>query len=112
MDFRHDWPDAESIKILQNIKAAMKPTSRVLIRKSFATFLYSEHDIPVLDEFVLQEASRSQASEASSTGEDIAPEPLLPNYGAGRIRRYHQDINMMCVLNSKERTLQEFVDLG
>lgn len=29
-----------------------------------------------------------------------------------RIRLYHQDLNMMNLLNSKERTLPEFIDLG
>lgn len=41
-----------------------------------------------------------------------APEPLLANFGMGRARLYNQDINMMNVLNSKERTLDEFVKLG
>lgn len=41
-----------------------------------------------------------------------APKPLLPNFGMGRVRLYQQDLNMMSILNSKERTLQEFVDMG
>lgn len=41
-----------------------------------------------------------------------APEPLLANYGMARVRIYQQDINMMSFLNSKERTLQEFIDMG
>jgi hypothetical protein len=41
-----------------------------------------------------------------------APEPLLPNYGEARIRQYTVDINMMTVLNSKERTLEDFIILG
>jgi hypothetical protein len=41
-----------------------------------------------------------------------APEPLLANYGMGRIRLYQQDMNMMNLFNSQERTLQEFVDMG
>ena len=34
----HDWPDAESIKILSGVKEAMAPHSRVLLRKSFSNF--------------------------------------------------------------------------
>ena len=30
----HDWPDAESIKILSGIRKAMAAHSRVLVRKS------------------------------------------------------------------------------
>lgn len=29
---RHDWPSTECVKILSNVRAAMKPSSRVLIR--------------------------------------------------------------------------------
>jgi hypothetical protein len=41
-----------------------------------------------------------------------APEPLLPNFGEGRIRQYILDINMMAVFNSRERTLEQFIELG
>ncbi|GJE93466.1 O-methyltransferase [Phanerochaete sordida] len=87
----HDWPDASCVQILTNVKAAMKPTARVLIQ-----------------EYVLQQTTREDAV----IGNDLAPEPLLPNYGNGRIRRYYQDITMLIGLNSKERTLQEFIDIG
>jgi hypothetical protein len=30
----------------------------------------------------------------------------------GRIRLYEQDMNMMALFNSQERTLQEFIDMG
>jgi hypothetical protein len=64
-----------------------------------------------IDENVLQATARS--SDASDlTSEDVAPEPLLPNYGVGRIRRYGLDVNMMCALNGRERTLREFIDIG
>ena len=32
----HDWPDADSIKILSGVKKAMAPHSRVLVRKSYS----------------------------------------------------------------------------
>ena len=41
-----------------------------------------------------------------------APEPLLPNYGDGRIRQYNLDIHMMTLLNSQERRLPEIIRLG
>lgn len=86
----------------------MKVTSRILIRKRYdetETLLAFSHHV---DEYVLQQTTR----EAPTIGDDSAPEPLLPNYGNGRIRRYYQDVNMMISLNSKERTLQEFIDIG
>lgn len=33
--FSHDWPDADCVKIFQQVQKAMGPNSRVLIRKSF-----------------------------------------------------------------------------
>ncbi|KAJ3505864.1 hypothetical protein NLJ89_g7188 [Agrocybe chaxingu] len=41
-----------------------------------------------------------------------APLPMLPNYGAGRIRQYNLDLHMMAMLNSEERKLADFVRLG
>lgn len=40
-----------------------------------------------------------------------APEPLLPNYGAGGLRPYAEDVGMMVYFNGKERTLTEYVEL-
>ncbi|KAJ7619475.1 S-adenosyl-L-methionine-dependent methyltransferase [Roridomyces roridus] len=73
----HDWPLVECKKILDNIHKATKPSSRLFIH-----------------EFVLQYA----AAESGSNVEK-APEPLLPNWGIGRVR--HQ-----------ERTLAEFIEMG
>ncbi|KAG6831459.1 hypothetical protein H0H92_010368 [Tricholoma furcatifolium] len=41
-----------------------------------------------------------------------APEPMLPNFGVGRIRQYSLDIFMMTLFNSMERTLKEFTELA
>jgi hypothetical protein len=41
-----------------------------------------------------------------------APAPLLSNYGEGRIRQYHLDVSLMVLVNSQERTLDEYVNLG
>ncbi|KAJ7634566.1 S-adenosyl-L-methionine-dependent methyltransferase [Roridomyces roridus] len=86
----HDWPLAECKKILDNIRKVAKPSSRLFIH-----------------EFVLQYA----AAEAG-TNVEKAPAPLLPNWGVGRVRQYNQDINMMICLNSQERTLAEFTEMG
>ncbi|KAF8992613.1 S-adenosyl-L-methionine-dependent methyltransferase [Cyathus striatus] len=88
----HDWPDSECLKILQNVRKALDVNGRLLIH-----------------EFVLQHAVREPSDKLAL---DQAPEPLLANYGIGRARMYQQDINMMSLMNSKERTLQEFLDLA
>ena len=41
-----------------------------------------------------------------------APEPLLANFGAGKIHLYNSDMNMMSMLNSQERQLESFVELA
>ena len=63
----------------------------------------------LLDEFVLQHADRKAEGDSAF---QQAPEPLLPNYGVGSIRQYNLDLDMMVMLNSKERTLEEFTAIG
>ncbi|KAF4581762.1 hypothetical protein EYR40_002780 [Pleurotus pulmonarius] len=86
----HDWPDDDCVKILKNVRKAVGKNGKLLI-----------------NEFVLQYIVRGGL--ASNTQ---APAPLLPNYGAANRRLYQQDMNMMIQFNSKERTLEEFVNLG
>jgi len=61
------------------------------------------------DEFIIQSAYRVPESEATCLQ---APEPLLPNYGDGRLRQYAMDINIMTLMNGRERTLMDFIRLG
>ncbi|KAF8164770.1 S-adenosyl-L-methionine-dependent methyltransferase [Crassisporium funariophilum] len=88
----HDWPDADCIQILTGVRKAMAPHSRVLVQ-----------------EYILQHANRVPDAESEFKQ---APEPLLPNYGAGRIRQYNLDLDMMTMLNSEERRLSDFIRLG
>ncbi|KAK7453204.1 hypothetical protein VKT23_011884 [Stygiomarasmius scandens] len=83
----HDWAGDAPVTILSNVRKAMKSTSKLLIH-----------------EFVPQYIVREKSSKA--------PEPLLPNYGAASRRLYFQDLNMMQQFNSKERTLEEFIEMG
>ncbi|ETW76185.1 hypothetical protein HETIRDRAFT_390575 [Heterobasidion irregulare TC 32-1] len=87
----HDWPVDDCIRILKNIRAALKPGSRVLIH---------EYIVP------------SNVDLEPESGMETAPEPLLPNYGYGSARTYLQDVNMLILLNAGERTLNEFKDIG
>ena len=55
----------------------------------------------------------TSSSPMSPPGLEYAPPPLLANYGAGRMRAYDLDINMLHLLgDAKERTVEEFVELG
>ncbi|KAJ7634571.1 S-adenosyl-L-methionine-dependent methyltransferase [Roridomyces roridus] len=89
----HDWPTAECKKILDNIRKVVKPSSRLLINES-----------------VMQYAAPQDGD--SGDHEKVAPEPLLPNYGMGRVRPYAQDLNMMVLFDAQERTLTEFIEMG
>ncbi|KDR72502.1 hypothetical protein GALMADRAFT_142824 [Galerina marginata CBS 339.88] len=89
----HNWTDEKAVKILESVRQAMGSHSRVLV-----------HD------HVLRHMSPMTGSDAD--GLDTAPKPLLPNYGAGQIRVYHQDLTMMMMYNTRERTTTEIINLG
>ncbi|KAI0044137.1 S-adenosyl-L-methionine-dependent methyltransferase [Auriscalpium vulgare] len=88
----HDWPLEDCVTILKNVRAAMKPGSRILV-----------HEYIVPSNF---------PSKSGDAGVESAPKPLLPNFGYGNTRTYLQDVHMCIVLNACERTLAEFKDLG
>ncbi|KAG5723429.1 Sterigmatocystin 8-O-methyltransferase, partial [Termitomyces sp. T112] len=92
------WSDEKCIRILRNIRAVLKPSACILL-----------HD------YVLQHTNRDytgtpQADSVLTLKE--APEPLLPNYGAGHVHQYNLDIATMVLLNSRERTMEEFIDIA
>ncbi|KAG2346546.1 S-adenosyl-L-methionine-dependent methyltransferase [Suillus weaverae] len=89
----HNWPDAEATTIFRNIRKAMGPNSRVLI-----------HDCVMVQTF--------QEPGVATDGLTLAPEPMLPNFGAGSHRTYQMDLTMWFTLNSKERTLDELKTIG
>ena len=91
----------------------MAPHSRVLVRKSHSDFLCPTSDKNTIllhpEEYILQSASRVPEEKSPIKQ---APEPLLPNYGVGRIRQYNLDIDVMATLNGQERRLPDFIKLG
>jgi hypothetical protein len=110
----HDWPDDDCIKILSGVRKAMAPHSRLLVRKShfnFVSKILAKNKLKNFhpDEYIIQPANRVPEEQAPVKQ---APEPMLPNYGAGRIRQYNLDVQMMLMLNSQERRLPDFIKLG
>ncbi|KAI6157168.1 S-adenosyl-L-methionine-dependent methyltransferase [Pisolithus tinctorius] len=79
--------------ILCNISKAMEPHSRLLIHG-----------------YVITGANRRPEEEQLRI--DIAPEPMLPNFGAGSSRKYRQDLNMWMLHNAKERTVDDQIALA
>ncbi|KAF4618347.1 hypothetical protein D9613_011690 [Agrocybe pediades] len=86
----HNWPDADVISILKSVSKAMSPKSRVVIQ-----------------DYVMQHLYREPGKEDDQGFQMDAEEPLLPNYGAGQVRLYSQNMTMMLVFNAKERTFDE-----
>lgn len=88
-------------------KQAYYPCVLCSIRRLFLMCL-------LIDDTVLRQAVRTTSpspSQKDATFQDVAPEPLLPNYGAARIRTYELDMIMMNLLGSAARTLDEFLSL-
>ncbi|KAF9052593.1 S-adenosyl-L-methionine-dependent methyltransferase [Rhodocollybia butyracea] len=86
-------PESHCLKILQNVRKAMKATSKLII-----------------DDIVLRNPVRSSTSEHEQAL-DHAPEPLLLNWGAARVRANYTDMNMMNLLDGKVRTLSELIEI-
>jgi hypothetical protein len=128
----HDWSDEEAIAILQSVRKAMGPKSRLLIRAVSVitfSFLYLIGLVEFADEFILQYLNEDPDKPAEDVvclivtsllggfqNEGVfcmqAPKPLLPNFGSGNIRLYNQDVNMLVMANSTERTFAEYTALG
>ncbi|KAH9932971.1 O-methyltransferase [Fomitopsis serialis] len=94
----HNWPDAECIKILKNVRNSCTKDTRIVIVDNIMLF-----------------ASRSQEIEGQETGtsdpDALAPEPLLANWGVANSLSYKQDLNMLSNHNACERTVPEFAYL-
>ncbi|KAG6877727.1 hypothetical protein C0992_009407 [Termitomyces sp. T32_za158] len=87
----HDWADENCIKILRNLRAAAAPHSKLFIVES-----------------VLLYACKDTDSGGAKQSGQAPPPPLLPNYGHANAFAYTVDIQMMVLMNSKERTFQQF----
>jgi hypothetical protein len=90
-----DWPDAESVKILQNIAISMDSKSRLLINEMLIQPLHRKGPVYEVGE--------------GEQGIGDAPPPLPSNYGdKWQFQRDHQ---MLLSLQGQERDRQEFVEL-
>ncbi|KAH8111801.1 S-adenosyl-L-methionine-dependent methyltransferase [Phellopilus nigrolimitatus] len=97
--FEHNWPDNECVVILKNVAKAMYSRAESIL---------------LIQDIVLRHAITHNMNATNSVDTDVnlAPAPLLPNFGAARYREYAADINMLNLLGAKERTLEEFIALG
>ncbi|KAI0682005.1 S-adenosyl-L-methionine-dependent methyltransferase [Earliella scabrosa] len=94
----HNWADEPCKKILSNLRAAAAPETNLII----------------VDQ-ILPLACRTdpQATDGTTQTALVPPDsPLLPNLGKALVGGYHFDLTMMTMMNGKERTAQEFVELA
>ncbi|KAF5354576.1 hypothetical protein D9758_011239 [Tetrapyrgos nigripes] len=94
----HNWPDKYNAQILRNLREAATPSTTL-----------------VMIDYVLPYACRQPADgvlgQIEGDVNDIAPEPLLPNYGPLSESAYGFDFMMMLYFNAQEHTLLQFKEL-
>ena len=73
-----------------------------------ATILRYTKTYSLSEEYILQHTNRLPDDQSEFIQ---APQPLWPKDGVGRLRRYNLDINIVTMLNSEERRLEEFIRL-
>ncbi|KAG6910302.1 hypothetical protein DXG01_011699 [Tephrocybe rancida] len=89
----HDWPDHDAKRILSNLRDAAGPSSKLILFDTLA--LYSCED------------------PSSTVSVRKVPSPLLANLGvAGAGFATGLDLQMLTLFNGKERTEDEFRELG
>ncbi|KAL0952703.1 hypothetical protein HGRIS_006939 [Hohenbuehelia grisea] len=94
----HDWPGNYCVQILQHLRDAAGPNTRLVVVDSIIRFACKDS--------------------GSITGERIqgyepkeAPAPLLANYGAQGAMAYIGDMVMYLTLNAQERTITQHAQL-
>ncbi|KAJ6603387.1 O-methyltransferase, partial [Mycena vulgaris] len=92
----HDWDDAKSISILNNLRNAAAKTTKLV----------------VLEKIVPVASSGGEASHGIP-GEDRprAPHPLLGNWGPATAETYMYDMTMHNSLAGVERTVEGFINI-
>ncbi|GAA5866847.1 hypothetical protein JCM1840_004286 [Sporobolomyces johnsonii] len=95
----HDWPAEECVEILKNIRSVMSPKSKILIMDSVITPPVPS-TVPVED-FI---AALSKVDNGAPYSPLVLPAPLPVN---GRTELM-VDANMMTLLDSQERTNEQF----
>ncbi|KAI0060099.1 S-adenosyl-L-methionine-dependent methyltransferase [Artomyces pyxidatus] len=91
----HDWSDALCISILQQLRAAATPSTRVVIR----------------DNLMLYACAEDAAKGIPGAAQNLPPAPLLPNRGQATAMPYFVDMQMMGFFNGMERTFTQVKEL-
>ncbi|KAH7874192.1 uncharacterized protein C8R40DRAFT_1048066, partial [Lentinula edodes] len=90
----HDWPDHLAVRILQLLRQAACPSTKLVIGDYIIPYscsnVWGNIDLP--------------GSEYT-----IPPEPLLANMGKASANMYWIDLSMQVLLNGQERTLPHHI---
>lgn len=87
----HDWPDKYCIAILQRLREAAAPSTRLVIVDSLVAYACTEETV----------------KDIPGAQRPICPEPLLPNEGYASAVSYYEDLMMLEIMNGRERTISE-----
>ncbi|KAF7775852.1 hypothetical protein Agabi119p4_4245 [Agaricus bisporus var. burnettii] len=94
----HDWDDKHVIQILKRLRAAASSKTRLIVA-----------------DYIIPFASKTSSSLSSLIFTDSPtidpPPPLLPNLGKAHANTYYLDIAMQLLLDGKERTLPQHVQV-
>lgn len=93
----HSYSDDQCVQILRHLRDSAAPSSQLIIIDNIMSCACIDEDLGGI-------------SGADSTLQP-PPTPLLPNYGHANSLRYTEDILMMEMQDSRERTLKEFIEL-
>ncbi|KAF5346394.1 hypothetical protein D9758_012770 [Tetrapyrgos nigripes] len=94
----HNWPDKYNVQILRNLREAATPSTTLVI-------------IDKVLPYACRQPADGVLGQIEGDVNDIAPEPLLPNYGPLRDSAYGLDFTMMFYFNAQEHTLLQFKEL-
>ncbi|KAI0314195.1 S-adenosyl-L-methionine-dependent methyltransferase [Amylostereum chailletii] len=91
----HNWPDKYCVKILQNLRQAAIPSTRLLIA----------------DPLIGYACANDATTDIPGAALPNPPAPLLANLGHTTTISYYLDIHMMEMVNGKERTIPQIHEL-
>ncbi|THU78420.1 S-adenosyl-L-methionine-dependent methyltransferase [Dendrothele bispora CBS 962.96] len=94
----HNWPDVYNSTILKNLREVAKPDTKLII---------IDNVIP----YACRLPSDAVNNLEGDGDVDVAPEPVLPNYGPLSDHGYTLDVTMMFYFNAQEHTILQFQQL-
>ncbi|KAF7341723.1 hypothetical protein MSAN_02070800 [Mycena sanguinolenta] len=93
----HNWPDMRTVEILQRLRDAAQPTTKLVVIEKILSVAASA---PSFYEETIPGAARP-----------TAPAPLLPNWGVAKAEAYFYDMAVHTMLGGTQRTLGGYVEV-